>query len=59
MMPVEAPSRCDGCARGLPVVNGAHLDEGNWPAMVCTAERYSGFRRAAASDGNTEAEKKP
>lgn len=32
-------NQCDGCARGLPLVNGIHKGEG-WDAIGCTADRY-------------------
>ena len=32
-------NQCDGCARGLPVVNGIHKGIG-WDAICCTKNRY-------------------
>ena len=34
-------NNCDGCARGLPVVDGLHRDNGR-ASMACTANRYKG-----------------
>ena len=39
-------NNCDGCARGLPVVNGLHIDNGKG-ICGCTAHLYAitTFRR--------------
>lgn len=33
-------NQCDGCARGLPLVNGIHRGKGN-DIIGCTADRYA------------------
>jgi hypothetical protein len=38
----EKVSNCDGCARGLAVVDGLHRDpERSWDSQGCTADRYA------------------
>jgi hypothetical protein len=35
-----AKNQCDGCARGLKIYRGAHIDDIGMPVMGCTAELY-------------------
>lgn len=37
----EGRNQCDGCARGLRIVNGNHITEYGQPVMACTADRYA------------------
>jgi hypothetical protein len=52
---VAAPSNCDGCARGLPVVDGMHRSPEPWDGQMCTADRYKPARLTAEAPKETPA----
>jgi len=37
-------NQCDGCIRGVPIVNGIHKDE-QYFGMMCSKERYEDMSR--------------
>jgi len=38
----EFRNQCDGCRRGLPIVDGDHINpRTGWVFMHCTKDRYS------------------
>ena len=43
-IPMDCPlypvNQCDGCKRGLPIVNGLHKELTGRPYMCCTKDRY-------------------
>jgi len=37
-------NQCDGCVRGIPVVEGIHRDDEQYFGMACSKSSYSDFK---------------